>query len=236
MAIKEELKEYLGKLINRFLFIRMLDDELKMMQKWLALRPEGDITLNIGASFFNLVRKSFDLTLLLELCKFIDDDEDKSLRDWLTQAKMHTKALGLTRYNVDTGKREQIKVSEYQKSVDEQLSKLNPDRDIIKNLKARRDKAIAHTDASFFNNPKDHFEKYPLMIGDIDEILETASTILREQHSFVFESDADLSTVYTVNNLNCILEFVRGFERAQKDEKLKKMGVYIMRYKWDQVK
>lgn len=236
MVIKEELKKYLGKLIEWFLFIRMLDDELKMMQEWLTRRPQGDITLNIGASFFNLVQKSFDLTLLLELCKIIDDDEDKSLRDWLTQAKIHTKALSLTRYNVNTGKREPVKISEYQKIVGKQLLKLDPNRDIIKNLKARRDKAIAHTDASFFNSPKDHFEKYPLKVGDVDEILETVSNILREQHLFVFESDADLTTVHTVHNLNRVLEFVRGFERAQKDEKLKKMGIYVMRYKWDQVK
>jgi len=102
-------------------------------------------------------------------------------------------------------------------------------------LKTRRDKAIAHTDSSFFNNPDDHFEKYPLPKEDIKTLIELISSILRLQAVFIFESDYDLSTVHTVNNLNRVLQFVQGFERAQKDKQLQEKGVYVMRYKWDEV-
>jgi hypothetical protein len=46
----------------------------------------------------------------------------------------------------------------------------------------------------------------------------------------------DLKKVYTVNNLDRILQFVRGFERAKKDKNLHKQGIHIMRYKWDDFK
>ena len=185
MSIKDELREYLGKLVNRFLFIRRLDGELKAMDKWLTNKPDGDKALNVGASFFNLVQRSFNLTLLLELCKFIDEDEEKSLRDWLVKAKDNAKPLAPTRYNDKTDKHELVKVKRYQAIVSKHLHELDALSEIITNLKARRDKSIAHTDSSFFNNPKNHFEKYPLMFGDIEKLLETISNILREQYVFI---------------------------------------------------
>ncbi len=236
MKIKDELREYLAKLINRFLFIRMLDNELKVMNEWSTNKPEGYLVLNIGASFFNLVQRSFNLTLLLELCKFIDEDEEKSLRDWLVKAKDSAKPLAPTKYNDKTDKHELVKVKKYQAIVSKHLHELDALSEIISNLKARRDKSIAHTDSSFFNNSKNHFEKYPLLIADIDKLLETISNILREQYVFMFGSDPDLSRVYSVNDLNRVLQFVRGFERAQKDKELQKKGIYIMKYKWEQVK
>ena len=235
MDIKKILKVYLDKLIHRFLLIRRLDDELNTMTEWLLHKPEGDIALNIGASFFNLVQRSFNLTLLLEICKFIDDDEEKSLRDWLNQAYKNAKALAPTRFSNQTWKRELVNIKEYQKFVAEHLALLDSHIDIIKKLKTRRDKAIAHTDSSFFNNPDDHFEKYPLPKEDIKTLIELISSILRLQAVFIFESDYDLSTVHTVNNLNRVLQFVQGFERAQKDKQLQEKGVYVMRYKWDEV-
>lgn len=51
MDIKKILRVYLDKLIHRFLFIRMLDDELNTMTEWLLHKQEGDIALNVGASF-----------------------------------------------------------------------------------------------------------------------------------------------------------------------------------------
>ena len=174
-------------------------------------KPEGDLALNIGASFFNLVQKSFTLTLLLEICKFIDDEEEKSLRDWLFQAYENAKALAPSRFNKQTWERKLVNIKEYQKFVVEHLGQLNSHIHIIKNLKARRDKAIAHTDASFFNSPDDHFEKNPLPKEDIQTLLNLISNILRVQAVFIFESDYDLSTVHTNNNLNRVLQFVRGF-------------------------
>lgn len=236
MPIKDELHKYFGKLINRFLFIRRLNDELLVMDEWLTNKPDGINALNGGASFFNLVQRSFNLTLLLELCKFIDEDEEKSLRDWLIKAKDNAKPLAPTKFNKNSGKHELVKVKTYQDIVSKHLCELDALEKIISYLKSRRDKAIAHTDASFFNNPQKHFEKYPLMIDDIDKLLESISNILREQYVYIFGSDSDLSTVYTVTDLNRVLQFVRGFYRAQKDKELQKKGINIMKYKWDKVK
>jgi hypothetical protein len=143
---KVELQEYLNKLIHRFLFITQMNDELESMQTWL-LRPDGINALEEGASFFNLVQRGFNQTILIELCKFIDDDEEKSLRDFLDKAKECAKPLEPTRLNFDEMKREIITPSDYCNIIDKHVNELEEHSIVIANLKARHDKALVHTDA-----------------------------------------------------------------------------------------
>lgn len=228
---KTELRDYLDKLIHRFLFITRMDDELRVLQDWIT-KPDGYTTLEIGASFFNLVQRTFDQTLLVEICKFIDSREEISLYDWLKRTKEYVDQLEPTLYNGDKRIREIIPSEEYCKIIDAHLELLNSQNLVITNLKARRDKALAHTDEDFFNNPEDHFEKYPIISEDISGLINTINEILKNQGVYLFEADIDMR-VHTVNNLERVLQFTRGFERAQKDKKLQAKGVYIMRYKWD---
>lgn len=231
---KTELRKYLEKLIHQFLFIIRMDDELHVMQEWLT-KPDGYATLEIGASFFNLVQRTFHQTMLIEICKFIDSREEISLRKWLILAKENADNLEPTKFNSETGIREIIAVDNYQNIVDSHTALLDTHDKIITNLKARRDKALAHTDEDFFNNPEDHFAKYPLIMEDISGLIKTINDILQEHGVYLFEKDIDMR-VHTVNNLERVLQFTRGFERAQKDKKLHEKDIYIIKYKWDVVK
>ncbi len=207
---KTELREYLKKLIGRFVFITQMDDDLKTMQAW-ETRPAGINALVEGASFFNLVQKTFNQTLLIELCKFIDEDEEKSLRDLFIKCKICAKPLEPTSFKVIKGKiREVIPPDNYRVIVNNLIAKLDAHNEIIENLKTRRDKALAHTDASFFNNPDKHYETYPLMAADITQLLKTVDKILKEQALYLLEADYDFK-LYTNSGVDRVLEFMRAY-------------------------
>jgi AbiU2 len=173
---------------------------------------------------------------LIELCKFIDEDEEKSLHDWLSKALENSKSIKATKYDNDLGKHLIISPGTYRVILNREIEKLQSHSKTIKNLNARRDKVLAHTDASFFNNPKELYQKYPLMTNDITELMDSISKILSNQGVYMGKGFMDTTTVHTTHNLNRIMQFVRVFERAQKDDDLKKRGIYIMNYKWDNYK
>ncbi|MFB0516326.1 MAG: hypothetical protein ACETWG_06960, partial [Candidatus Neomarinimicrobiota bacterium] len=50
--------------------------------------------------------------------------------------------------------------------------------------KAQRDRALAHSDAAYFNNPQALYKRYPLSTKDIDGLMDTVSEILRQQDLF----------------------------------------------------
>ena len=222
---KVELREYLNKLIKRFLFISEMKEESENMTAWMT-RPDGINALQEGASFFNLVQRSFDQTLLIELCKFIDEDEDKSLLDFLNKAKECAKPLEPTRYNLEEMKHEIISERSFCDIIDKQLEKVETHSKIIKNLKARRHKVLAHSDASFFNNPNNHYEKYPLLVDDINQLIETLETILNEQGVYLLKSDIDMK-IKTTMGIDRVLEFMRAYYRIiQEDNE-------SIKYRWD---
>jgi len=208
---KKELREYLGKLINHFIFIKHIDDDLKLMLTW-EKRPFGINVLVEGASFFNLVQRTFNQTFLIELCKFIDEDEQKSLRDFLNKSRENEKPLQATSIKIiaDAFNHKVIPPDEYVSIVNNQIVKLESHKAVIDNLKARRNKVLAHTDAAFFNNPDKHYEKYPLMTEDIDKLLKTTEEILFEQGLYLLGSDSDFA-LYTTSGVDRVLEFMRAY-------------------------
>ncbi|MEO8398489.1 MAG: hypothetical protein ABI550_01610, partial [Ignavibacteriaceae bacterium] len=218
--LKEVLREYLDKLVHRFLFIRRLDDELKIINKWLYQKPDGMETLNLSASFFTAAQRGLDQTLLIELCKFIDQDEKKSLNNWMIKAKEHVIPLEPTYYDRNSGKRLKMKKKDFVSLVDSQMTELRKQSKTIRNLKARRNKVLAYTDAAFFNDPRNLRIKYPLFTSDIDELLETVRGILRKFCVPMFEADYDLSTVHTIYSLDTILTYARAFMWANDDKEL----------------
>ncbi len=231
---KKGIRLELDQLIHRFLFIRMLDDERKIISLWQISKPEGVETLNEGASFFSLVDRAFNQLIVIELCKIIKGET--SLCKWLNRAKSNCRDIEPSTANYDTGERIIIQPREYNAIVDSNLAQLEMHFETITNLFARRNKVYAHMDKEFLENPDEHFSRYPLNSLMIDELMNTISDILREQGVYMLESDIDTTTVYTVHNLERVLQFVRGFYRAQHDKELQDKGIYIMRYKWDEVR
>lgn len=214
---QEELKNYLQKLIDRFVFIKHIYDDLNKIGVWIQ-KPEGYNALEEGASFFNLFQRTANQTLLIEVCKFIDEDEQKSLRDFLNKCKENVKPLEPTSLLVVGGFPKKILSQvEYGIIIDEMITKLDSHTTVIQNLKARRDKALAHTDSSFFNDPAKYFKTYPLILEDIAALLNTIEEILKKQALYILQSDYEF-TLNTVRGIDRVLEFMRAYNTIIKED------------------
>jgi len=222
---KNEIRVYLNKLIQRLLFIKGLNKQLKLLREWET--PNRIIALEIGSYFFRLVGFSFYRTLLIELCMLLDDREKKSILDFLVKAKEHSKAIQPKRFSVTKFKREPVNFQEYQRIIEEHQKLLNSKDDIIKNVIGRRDTSLAHSDAKFFNNPDDTYVKYPLSDENIDELIDLSTEILRTQHLYLMDADLDIQ-VYATSNIDTILWHTRGFNRVWFDKRATELnpGLY----------
>lgn len=208
---KKELRDYLERLVNRFLNITSLNDELKRIHDW-GTTPEKTKTRNRGAYFFALAKYSISRTILVELTNFLSKGATRSLHDWLEKAKEQAKSLNPTRYNPSKGVHESISTKEYRSIVDNHIKQLESKEYITKRIKAHRDKSIAHLDKEYFDEIRDADKDFPLNHSDIDDILQTISGILRKQYLCLFETDMRME-VSSLRNLDKVLRHVRAFMR-----------------------
>lgn len=220
---RKDLRAYLDRLIHRFLNAKSIAGQLKTIGEWGT--PKGDGVLDLGAYFFQLASYSMSRTLFVELYLIVSEREDRSLRDWLRKAGEHASALGPTRSNrsISGNGREPVPVHEYREIVKEHLSLLDANSDLVDRLKSRRDKAIAHLDKSYFDGRKSIGADFPVSSAEIDDLISVISDILREHHSYVFESSLtmEISSARTVDQ---ILRYARAWKRARSDKELIKEG------------
>ena len=227
-----ELRKYLDKLIHRYLNIKSLHQELKSIFEWES--PARIEALSLGVHFFQLVTYSLSRIVLVELSMFLSEKEARSLLDWLKKAKEHAASVKFTRYNAtySEGERERIKPEEYRAIIDDQIAQLHDRKNVIDRIKARRDKAIAHLDKAYFDDPKALDRDYPLRDDDIDDLMEVAGSILRKHHSCLFEADMRMEVV-SVHNVDTILRYARAFMRARRDFNLIEKGFRPVEYMRD---
>jgi hypothetical protein len=156
---------------------------------------------------------------------FLSEKEARSLLDWLTKAKEHAASVKPTRYNASYsgGERKPIKPEEYRAIIDDQIAQLHARKDVIDRIKARRDKAIAHLDKAYFDDPKALDRDYPLGNDDIDDLMEVVSSTLRKHHSCLFEADMRMEVV-SVHTVDTVLQYARAFMRARRDFNLIEKG------------
>jgi hypothetical protein len=149
---------------------------------------------------------------------FLSEKGKRSLFDWLKKAKEHTASIKPTRYNASysKGEREPIKTKEYHVIIDDQIAQLHARNNVIDRIKARRDKAIAHLDKKYFDDPKAVDRDYPLEDNDIDDLMEVVSSILRKHHSCLFKADVDME-IKSVHTVDTVLRYARAFMRARRD-------------------
>lgn len=220
---KVELRQYLDKLIHRYLNIKSMNQQLRSILEWKT--PTRIEALNLGSYFFQLVAYSLERTVLVELSMLLSQREERSLLDWLKKTREHTAAVKPTRYNphYSGGDREPIKLREYRALIDDQIAQLDARKGTIERIKARRDKAIAHLGKAYFDDPKALYRDYPLSDNDIDDLMEVVSGILRKHHSCLFEADIrmEVSSVHTVDT---VLQYTRAFMRVRKDFDLIEKG------------
>jgi len=232
---KTRLREYLDRLIRRFLNTKSLHLELKRISGWQI--PGKIEVFNLGSYFFELAKYSLWRTILVEMAMILSPKEQVSLIDWLKKAREHAPSLAPTRYNPSYSgvKREPIKPKEYRALIDRHINRLDAQRDVIHRIKSQRDKAIAHLDKAYFDNPKALDKDYPLRDDDIDRLMEVVSDILGKHHNWLFEADLRMEILST-RNVDVVLKYARAFQRARKDRTLIKKGFKPIDYMQDEYK
>ncbi len=230
----KQLREYYEKLIFDFVFVKSLHEQVKIIYKWDSTGKRK--ALEIGSFFFQLVLFSFNRTILLETYKLISPKEDKSLIDWLVKAKEHTKSLKPVKYSFELEKSIIIPVSEYHDIIDRQIGEINSKQSIIKIIKGRRDKYLAHSDSTIFNNRQLLDDLYPINDLEIEELLTTVSKIFEEQHLYLNDSAFDVK-IHSANKIDTVLKFVRAAARFREDNYItKELKVNVYEYFSDNYK
>ncbi len=132
---KTRLREYLDRLIRRFLNTKSLHLELKRISGWQI--PGKIEVFNLGSYFFELAKYSLWRTILVEMAMILSPKEQVSLIDWLKKAREHAPSLAPTRYNPSYSgvKREPIKPKEYRALIDRHINRLDAQRDVIHRIK-----------------------------------------------------------------------------------------------------
>lgn len=157
----------------------------------------------------------------------LDDREEKCIVDFLNKAKEYAKSIEPKIFKLSSGKHEAIDLAEYQNIITTQQELFNSKKEIIDNIKGRRDTSLTHSDSKFFNNPNDTYVKYPLSDENIESVIELATEILRMQHVYLMNSDLDIQ-VHATSNIDTILWHTRGFYRVFHDERARPLypGLY----------
>jgi hypothetical protein len=202
-----ELKNYIRNLIDRLLFIKSLNIQLKILKDWKSTKKID--ALKTGRFFFKLVEYSFYRTILIELCILLDPKEEKSILDWLKKAEVHSNSF----------------ISSFkQKSYPNIISK---DRELIKSketflykIKTHRDKVLVHADAKYFNDPDKIYNKIQIEFKEIDDLINICSEILKKHYDIIFKSDLDLN-IYSNTNIDLVLQYVFAFQKIRKDNMAK---------------
>ena len=226
----DELRNYLDRLVHRYLNIKSLDQQLKSISDWEA--PDKIEALNLGYYFFQLATYSLSRIVLVELSMFLSKKEERSLLDWLNKAKEHAALMKPTRYNATSSEREPIKPEEYCAIIDGQIVQLQARKNVICRIKARRDKAIVHLDKKYFDNTKSIDRVYPLSDHEIDNLMEVVSCILRKHYSCLFEASISLE-VKSIHNVDTVLRYARAWMRAREDFNLIEKGFRPVVYELD---
>ena len=212
----DELREYFKKLFHRYLYITSLHQELKTIYGW-NTSDRIEALNEIGGGFFSLVIYNFQRTVLLELSMFLSEKEERSLFNWLKEAKKHVASVKPTRYKTTDDKYEFIETETYCAIIDDQIAQLQDRENIIDRIKAHRDKGIAHLEKKFFDIYSISLdEKYPLNDDDIDELMEVVSCILQKQYSCLFKAGTT-TKVGTLQGVDKVLRYTYAWAQARKD-------------------
>lgn len=223
------MRGYFDNLVNRYQMMESLLKQTTILSQW---RNSPHIeALHLGWHFYTLVSFSFARTVLVEICNFVSEKEERSLVDWLNKAAVHAKAIKPTKYipNSIGGDREPVSIGEYRTNITEQLGQLGQHSVIFNRLRIHRDKAIAHADSCVFDNPKKHYKEYPLNIEELAEVLGTIKDILTAQYSYIHGISSSLD-IMSLNNVDSVISKSYAFWLARRDPSLLEKGIFLNKY------
>lgn len=213
---KSQLDTYLKTLINNLLYLKSLDEQLKTIKSWET--PNRVNALNIGGYFIRLVTYSFYRTILIELYKLFAENEDRTLIDYLNKLKSNIDSVSPTKYDIQAGENIKIKSSVYIGIINRQLKSIESKKEILKRIKALRDKTT-HADKDYFNNRTAVYKKYPVNNSDVDDLINLASRILKFHYSHIFNASLEMK-IHSSNDISSLLIYTRAYDRIWHDKNL----------------
>lgn len=230
---KIQLRTYLKTLFQRFLNTKSLYQELLRIYGWKT--PGRFEAYSLGANSFELAEYSLLRTVLVEISALLSKHEQRSLIHWLKKAREHAASLEPTCYNpgYPGGGRQPIKEEEYRALIGKHNNRLAAQQTVIDQIKARRDKAIAHLDGKYLDNPKALDEDYPLTYANINCLMDLVSEILRKHYSCLFSTDPG-TEIHILRSMDKVLKYARAFQRARNDSALIKKGFKPVAYMQDE--
>ena len=104
--------------------------------------------------------------------------------DWLEKAHKHASSLGPEQYHVERDTYELIDPEEYSQIINGHLAKINQRKGVIDRLKTHRDKAIAHLDKTYFENPDKLYLDHPLHDSDVLDLLDLVKDVLTTHYLY----------------------------------------------------
>lgn len=227
------METYLNQLIKNFVFLKVTIKELQIINEWKS-HNEGINTLNISHTFFKTAIEAFWINVIIELHKIIAKNtkkEKRTLYDWLNKATEHISSLKPIEegYNLDgTCKYVEINPKQYQKMIIEHINKLDSFRETIKNIKRLRDKTT-HSDPDYFSNPSKVFNKYPIDLLKINNLVKGIEEILSYHHIVLFRSSLDFN-IKTHGHVDNILRHAETFQKIRTNQKVINAGIRPIDY------
>jgi len=216
---KTELRSYLDKLMYRYLNIKSLRREIRIISSW---KDKSNVSVvEAGAYFLALVNYSFWRIILVELAMLLSDSEQKSLLDWLKKAREHASPLEPARFitNASDDRHELIRPREYREIIDKQLAQIGSLQSTIDRVKGHRDKAIAHLDRIYFNNPERLYTDFPLGDADVEDLFKLVESILATHYLYLFKAGVKLE-VASVSTVDTLLRYAEAFLKVRMDRDL----------------
>lgn len=223
---EKELKEYLGRLVQNFIYLKSLYKQISLYLDW--RKSKGLEGIEHSSHFFNLFFYSAKRTLCLDTYKLISTRESRGILDWLNKAEIHFNSLNPSIYVGWSEKRKSERRSltkkEYQEIIHQQIDELNHHQEVIDNITAMRDKGFTHTEPKYFNNPDLLEHDYPINWELLENLFLTISQVLRKHYSLINNSDMSMELV-TGSDIDTIINRSRGFERIWRNKKLNELGL-----------
>lgn len=225
----DEIRTYLERLVHRYLNTESMNRLLNDIAQWNV--PGRREALELGAHFFQCVTYGLWRIILVELAMLLSDREQRSLLDWLKKTREHAASVRPTRYNpaYPHGEREPLTPKEYCDIVDDQLGRIAAQQNVINRIKTQRDKAIAHLDKSYFDDPEAILNDYPLSDADVGGLMGLVKAILETHYGYLFGSDLEI-TVHSVRTVNTVLNYARAFIRVREDSALMEKSFMPAKY------
>lgn len=228
---KKEIPEYLDKLKKAFLYLSTYQTQLDQIFEWNRNNPREPY---LSGQFMEISIFNLQTMIMLETYKLAAEKEQISVRELLKHCSTHYTQIEPSVYDREAeNQRRVLSKEEYETIINQNIEELKTHNETINNLKAIRDKSIAHADKNYFQDSDRLYTDFPLRWENVTNLMECLKSILKKHISLIQHVDSDLDRIYGTYDAKGMLTSLRGFNRFLGNRKLRKAGVWFAAFKRD---